>query len=58
MDTPSGLPNIAVAAHANIPYEQKWAVLKPVIERLYIDEDRTLAQVAEFMKEEHGFDAK
>ncbi|KAH0559327.1 hypothetical protein GP486_004158 [Trichoglossum hirsutum] len=57
MDSSPGPSNIATAAHAHVPYEQKWIVLKPIIKQPYIDEGRTLTHVAELMKEEHGFEA-
>jgi hypothetical protein len=40
-----------------IPFNQKWNVLKPEIERLYITENVPLRDLVRIMKEKHGFDA-
>ena len=40
-----------------VPYEQKWELLKPTIERLYIHENRKLSEVMKAIKEQLGFDA-
>ena len=39
------------------PFTKRWELLRPVIERLYLDENRPLSEVIEVMKTEHGFDA-
>jgi hypothetical protein len=33
--------------------KEQWDPLKPVVERLYVKEGRTLRQVAEYLKEHH-----
>lgn len=40
-----------------VPFDQKWELLKPTIERLYIREDQKLHNVIEAIKHLHGFDA-
>ena len=40
---------------ADMPFDQKWDVLKPAIKRLYLDEGRVLADVMEVVKTEYGF---
>jgi hypothetical protein len=40
-----------------IPFNQKWDVLKPEIERLYITENVPLRDLVRIMKEKHDFDA-
>jgi Clr5 domain len=43
---------------SDVPYEQKWELLKPHIHRLYIEENRSLPEVISMMKREFSFDAK
>lgn len=40
-----------------VPFDQKWELLKPTIERLYIHEKRALPDVIESIRVETGFDA-
>jgi hypothetical protein len=40
-----------------IPFNQKWELLKPEIERLYIKENVPLRDIARIMKEKYNFDA-
>lgn len=40
-----------------VPFDQKWELLKPTIERLYIHEKRRLPDVIEQIRDETGFDA-
>lgn len=37
--------------------EVQWSRYRPVIKKLYMDEDRTLPDVLEIMKRDFGFDA-
>ena len=46
---------VQVQLPADLPFDQKWDVLKPVIKRLYIDQDRKLTDVMEIMNAEYGF---
>lgn len=34
---------------------ERWEELKPIIKRLYIDENRTQAYIADVLAESHGF---
>jgi hypothetical protein len=34
-------------------HKEQWDRLKPVVERLYVKEGRTLRQVAEYLREHH-----
>jgi hypothetical protein len=43
------------ASLAKVPYQARWELLKPTIKRLYIDEGRRLADVADIIKKEYGF---
>ncbi|KAM3069979.1 hypothetical protein ACMFMG_003984 [Clarireedia jacksonii] len=36
-----------------VPFAQRWELFKPTIRALYIDEDRSVSQVARIMKEQH-----
>ena len=40
-----------------IPFDQKWELLKPEIEQLYINENVSLPNMIRIMKEKYGFDA-
>ena len=42
---------------AEATYDQKWDLLKPMIERMYVDEGRKLKDIIEIIKEEFGFNA-
>lgn len=46
---------VRVQLPADLPFDQKWDVLKPVIKQLYLDQDRKLHDVMEMVKAEHGF---
>jgi hypothetical protein len=45
------------ASLAKVPYQARWELLKPTIKRLYIDEGRRVADVAEIIKRDYGFGA-
>ena len=40
------------------PFDQAWDYLKPVIQRLYIDENRKLAEVINIVKDKYNFKAE
>ena len=40
-----------------VPFDQKWELLKPTIERLYIHENWKLSDVVKAIKDQHGFGA-
>ena len=40
-----------------VPFDQKWELLKPTIERLYIHENHKLPDVIKGIRDECGFDA-
>ena len=50
---PQGHPRLLL----NVPFDQKWELLRPTIERLYIHENRKLSDVMKTIKDQHGFDA-
>lgn len=41
----------------DVPFNERWELLKPTIERLYIDEKRKLPDVMKILKDQYGFDA-
>jgi Clr5 domain len=43
---------------SDVPFNQKWELLKPHIHRLYITENRPLSEVISTMKKEFNFNAK
>ncbi len=40
-----------------VPFDQKWELLKPTIERLYINENRSLPDVISAIRDNYEFDA-
>ena len=48
---------ITPAALVGIPYHEKWEVLKPVIKRLYIEENRKLNDIISSIRNQYGFHA-
>lgn len=42
---------------ARIPFSKRWELLKPEIERLYVDENVPLRDIVSIMKEKYDFDA-
>ena len=40
-----------------VPFNQKWDLLKPAIERLYIHLNWKLPEVIKAIKDQYGFDA-
>lgn len=36
--------------------KQRWESLKPLIQRIYIEEDKPFPYLAKVLREEHGFD--
>ena len=40
-----------------IPFDKKWDLLRPDIERLYVNEGQSLSDVIRAIKDKHGFDA-
>ena len=41
-----------------VPFDQKWELLKSTMERLYVHENRKLADVIKSIRDQYGFDAK
>ncbi len=46
---------VHVQLPADLPFDQKWDVLKPVIKQLYIDRNRKLTEVIGMVNAEYGF---
>ncbi|KAI7781227.1 hypothetical protein LA080_014886 [Diaporthe eres] len=45
-------------SHLDVPYEQRWELLKPTIVNIYLEERATLAQLAKRMEDGFGFTAE
>jgi hypothetical protein len=43
--------------HAKLHSQDEWDAIKPTIQRLYLDEDRSLKQVMRIMARDHDFHA-
>lgn len=41
-----------------VPFDKKWGLLKPTIERLYVHNDLKLSDVITTIRDQHGFDAR
>ena len=41
-----------------VPFHQKWELLKPTIERLYVRDNLELSEVINDIRVQHGFDAR
>ena len=52
------LPQASLPSLHGVPFDQKWELLKPTIERLYIHEERKLPDVIELIRSETEFDAR
>jgi Clr5 domain len=46
------------AARPDVPFSERWELLKPDLARLYLDENRKLSEIIEIMKSQFGFDAR
>ncbi|MCJ1262343.1 hypothetical protein MMC22_002213 [Lobaria immixta] len=55
---PTRASRIQVTIPANVPFNKKWDLLKPVIEQLYVDEGQELPEVVTIMKRDYGFAAE
>jgi len=42
----------------NVPFNDRWELLRPSIEHLYLHENKTLSEVMQVMKHQHGFHAE
>lgn len=54
---PSAAQNLSQSL-AKATYDQKWDFLKPMIERMYVDESKKLKDIIATIKDEFGFNAK
>lgn len=54
----TGAGRIQVTIPANVSFNQKWYFLKPVIEQLYVDENKAVGEVGAIMKRDYGFAAE
>jgi Clr5 domain len=42
-------------SYSDVPYNERWELLKPFMEQLYIQEKRKLPDVVDIMKSRHKF---
>ncbi|KAI2616885.1 hypothetical protein GGR54DRAFT_641478 [Hypoxylon sp. NC1633] len=54
----NSIAEASVQKFLHIPYDQRWDYLKPVIVRMYMEENQRIARLAERMKDEYSFDAQ
>jgi hypothetical protein len=40
-----------------VPFDKQWAILQPVLRRLFVDEKRKYAYIQRWMKDNYGFNA-
>lgn len=56
--SPEDIDEIRARLSAKIPFDKKWEILKPVIRQLWIDEDRKLSELIQYVESSFGFSAK
>ena len=56
--TPSFNENDIRAQLAKVKYDQKWDVLKPVIKKLWMEDDRKLSELIKDIQASYGFTAE
>ena len=49
---------VSADAIAGVPFAEKWELLKPDIEQLYLKENMKLPQLQRVLRERYNFDAK
>ncbi|KAI1659367.1 hypothetical protein F4813DRAFT_352708 [Daldinia decipiens] len=54
----SSTGNSPVEKFLHIPYDQRWEYLRPVIIRMYLEENSTMKRLSQRMKDEYGFNAQ
>jgi Clr5 domain len=42
-------------SYSDVPYNKRWELLKPYLEKLYIQEKRKLSDIVDIMKSQHKF---
>lgn len=50
-------PSLTQQGRPRIPFSKRWEILKPEIERLYVDENIHLCGIIKIMRERYDFDA-
>jgi len=53
-----GSVRLRVHLPADLPFDKKWDVLKPVIKQLYIDDDLKLSEVIHIIQTEYDFNGQ
>jgi hypothetical protein len=49
---------LSADALSAVSFAEKWELLKPVIEQLYLKENMKLPQLQQVLRDRYGFDAK
>jgi hypothetical protein len=49
---------LSADALSGVPFAERWELLKPIIEQLYLKENMKLAQLQQVLRERYNFDAK
>lgn len=49
---------LSADAITGVPFAEKWELLRPVIEQLYLKEDMKLPQLQRVLRERYNFDAR
>ena len=52
------IPRPFALFHPEVPFKERWELLKPYLHRYYFDEKLKLPNIITIMKEQYGFDAK
>jgi hypothetical protein len=55
---PHDLPDIDAPATVPVSFNQKWEMHKPLLERLYLQENFKLPKIKGILRDEHKFDAE
>ncbi|KAF2791863.1 hypothetical protein K505DRAFT_247960 [Melanomma pulvis-pyrius CBS 109.77] len=50
--------DIDVSLNVRVPFNQKWEIHKPLLQRLYLEENFKLPKIKNIMRDEHDFDAE
>jgi len=54
----SNLHAVSTDAITGVPFAEKWELLKPDIEQLYLKENMKLPQLQRVLRERYNFDAR
>jgi hypothetical protein len=52
------MDHISIEQLRAVPFSQRWEILKPALNDLYLEQNVKLPEIMEMMKAQFGFDAK